>query len=81
MDTLAEAFSILVVGMITVFFILYMIVVIGDVIIRLSNRYLPEVVHAPKRKSNTSDSTHAAIEAAISLVTQGTGKATNITKQ
>lgn len=82
MEPINEAISIMFVGMITVFFILYLIVLIGNVIIRLSNKYLPEEVVAVKVKKNNEPSNHtyAAIAAAIDIVTKGKGKVTNIKK-
>lgn len=80
MQPINEAVSIMLVGMITVFFILFLIVWIGNVIIRLSNKYLPEVIVVTKKKIEPVDNTYAAIQAAIELVTKGQGKATNIKK-
>lgn len=82
MQPINEAVSIMVVGIITVFFILFVIVFIGNLLIRLLNKYLPEVVVEPKLTpaNNNSEKTHAAIAAAIDLVTKGKGKITNITK-
>lgn len=82
MEPINEAISIMFVGMITVFFILFLIVGIGNVIIRLSNKYLPEEVAIIKaKKSNEpSNNTYAAIAAAIDIATKGKGKVTNIKK-
>ncbi|MDD3321991.1 MAG: OadG family protein [Paludibacter sp.] len=82
MQPLNEAVSIMIVGMITVFFILFAIVLIGNLIITLSNKYLPEEVAVVKiKKTNEpSNNTYAAIEKAIDLVTKGKGKVTNIKK-
>lgn len=41
MENLNEALSLLAVGMIMVFIILSLVVVIGNVVIRLTNRYVP----------------------------------------
>ena len=82
MEPINEAISIMFVGMITVFFILFLIVGIGNVIIRLSNKYLPEEVVAIKvnKSSEPSNNTYKAIEAAIEIATKGKGKVTNIRK-
>jgi oxaloacetate decarboxylase gamma subunit len=82
MQPLNEALSIMVVGMITVFFILFLIVLIGNLIIRFSNKYIPEEVVAVKSKKAvvSSDNTLKAIEAAIDVITKGRGKITNIKK-
>lgn len=82
MQPLNEALSIMAVGMITVFFILFLIILIGNLIIRLSNRYLPEeaTVVKTKKTAGSSESTLKAIEAAIDVITKGKGKVTNIKK-
>lgn len=82
MQPLNEALSIMAVGMITVFFILFLIILIGNLIIRLSNRYLPEeaTVVKTKKVNASSDNTLKAIEAAIDVITKGRGKITNIKK-
>jgi len=82
MQPINEAVSIMIVGMITVFFILYFITVIGNLIIRFSNKYLPEQAASVKHKkvTDTSGNTKTAIEKAISIATNGKGKVTNIKK-
>jgi len=80
MQPINEAISVMIVGMITVFFILFVIVFIGNLIIRLSNKYLPEEVVKLKKANVPSNNTHSAIVAAIDIVTKGRGKVTNITK-
>lgn len=82
MDQMNEAITIMAVGMITVFFILFLIVFIGNTIILLSNKYLPEEIIPVKLKkaTETSNNTFAAITAAIEVVTKGKGKVTNIKK-
>lgn len=80
MQPLNEAVSIMIVGMIIVFFILFSIVFIGNMIIKLTNKYVPEVIIQEKKKIEPLNNNYAAIEAAIELVTKGSGKATNIRK-
>lgn len=82
MQPINEALSIMVVGMITVFFILILIVVIGRLLIKITNKYIPsEQVHlqssSPKQPS---DSVFKAVEAAIDKVTNGKGRITSIKK-
>ncbi len=82
MQPINEAVSIMVVGMITVFFILFLIVAIGEVIIRLSNKYIPveEANIKTKKNNDASINTFAAIEAAIDIATKGKAKVINIKK-
>jgi oxaloacetate decarboxylase gamma subunit len=83
-----EAFStatmLLAVGMITVFTILLLIVVFGNILIALVNRFIPEVemVRAVKSQgSATMDPRKvAAIVSAVDIVTEGRAKVTSITK-
>ena len=82
MNQMNEAITLMAVGMITVFFILFLIVFIGNLIIKLSNKYLPEEIIPVKLKKATeaSSNTFAAITAAIEIATKGKGKITNIKK-
>lgn len=82
MEPIDEAISIMFVGMITVFFILLLIVLVGNVIIKLSNKYLTDEMVVVKVKNNNepSNQTYAAISAAIDIITKGKGKVTNIKK-
>ncbi|HKL93094.1 MAG TPA: hypothetical protein VJ871_07440 [Bacteroidales bacterium] len=73
-----EAISIMIVGMFTVFMILFLILIIGNVLIRLTNRYVPETIVESKKNNPSLDDTHAAISAAIELVSKGKGTAVKI---
>ena len=80
---LGNALSILIVGMVTVFLILWLVVIIGNVLIRLTNKFSPVVeTNAGKAVTGTSGNknTIAAIVAAVDTVTHGKGKVTNIKK-
>ncbi len=82
-QSLSNAFSILIVGMATVFLILWLVVVIGNLIIRITNKWAPEPENKQKGgNSNTPDSGDrvAAIVAAVEAITGGKGKVTKITK-
>ncbi len=82
MSPINEALIITAVGMITVFFILFLIIFIGNLLIRFANKYLPEEVAVKKtsRTNNDAPQIYQAIEAAIGVFTKGKGKATNIRK-
>ncbi len=82
--TLGSAFSIMLVGMITVFLILWLVVIIGNTIIRITNKYFPAAEPVKKVavravESNSSGKI-AAIVAAVDIVTAGKGHVTKITK-
>ena len=85
------ALTVLAVGMITVFIILGLVVLTGDVLIRIVNRFFPETaikspLNTPSNlaptnlQPKTNKSTLAAIVAAVDIVTGGTGKADKIEK-
>ena len=83
-QNLSNAVSILVVGMITVLLILWLVVVIGNLLIRVTNKYWP----APQIKGKTgtgarsiSLGTLAVIVSAVEAVTGGKGKVTKIEKE
>ena len=82
---LIKAFSILVVGMITVFTVLGLVVLTGKILIHLVNRYTPDVVKTKKSllaaaNEEISKEKVAAMVAAVNILTQGKGKITNIKK-
>ena len=83
-QNIGNAISIMLVGMATVFLILWLVVIIGNIIIRITNRYFPaaDTVKIQKGKSTESASAGkvAAIVAAVDIVTNGKGNVTKITK-
>lgn len=86
MDNLSLAFELLGVGMITVFVILFLVVIIGNLIIRFVNKYLPGEVSGKieqvKRLATEPDPKKvAAIASAVSMLTRGRGRITNIEKR
>lgn len=79
------ALELLGVGMLTVFIILFLVVIIGSVIIKIVNRFMPDTpVLASKVDRAISaviDSRKvSAIVAAVKAVTNGKGKVENIEK-
>jgi oxaloacetate decarboxylase gamma subunit len=80
--SISDALSIMIVGMVTVFIILWLVVLIGNLLIRITNKYWPEAEVSKKVAvvSTSSQGTIAAIVAAVDSVTNGKGKVTNITK-
>lgn len=84
-QNIGNAISVMLVGMVTVFLILWLVVIIGNLIIRLTNKYLHGtdlLIKKGKGEDTNPDSagTIAAIVAAVDIVTNGKGHATKITK-
>ena len=83
MENLGLAMELLAVGMITVFTILFLVIIIGNLIIRLVNKYIPEEAvsrSASAAVSNTGAGKIAAIAGAVKAVTGGRGNVTKIEK-
>lgn len=84
---LVDAFGYLLIGMITVFTVLALVVVTGRVLIWAVNRITKEVPSIKKTATNLADIRQevspqkmAAIVAAVEIVTKGKGKVTSIKK-
>ena len=84
MENINEALGLLAVGMIMVFIILFLVTIIGNVVILLTNRYIP-VVEKPtdgtKGVKDTNSKKLAVIAAVVDLVTQGEGRVDSIQKK
>ena len=85
MSDFGLALELLGVGMITVFIILSLVVVVGNLIIRFVNRYIPEEVTSVitgtvTRAGDLNTRKMAAIVSAVNIVTRGKGKVTKIEK-
>ena len=85
MEDLGLALELILVGMITVFLILSLVVLIGNLIIGFVNKYLPE--KAKQLVLDTGNSTDeisrkklAALVTAVKIVTKGKGRVTKIEK-
>lgn len=79
------AVQLMLVGMITVFCILLIVITLGSVLIKLVNKYAPEEVVAKKAAApaagNQVDGTvKAVIDATVAQITGGKGRAVSITK-
>jgi len=83
-EAFSTAFMLLAVGMITVFTILALIVIFGNILIPLVNRFIPEAQVAKVVRSQSQGSIDsrkmAAIVSAVDIVTEGKAKVTSITK-
>ena len=87
MENLGLGVLLMIVGMITVFIILWIIISFGNLLIRLINKYAPEenikVAVRPVVagvSSDIPDPIVAAIVSAVSVTTQGKGIVTSIKK-
>lgn len=79
------AFLLMAVGMITVFIILALIVVMGNLLIRIINRFFPGKVLAVVkpvgvRTGNIQPEKLAAIVTAVDITTKGRGKVSSVKK-
>lgn len=83
-DGFNTAFMLLAVGMITVFTILALIVVFGNILISLANKFIPEAKISRVVRSIASGAIDpqkmAAIVSAVDVVSRGKAKVTSITK-
>jgi oxaloacetate decarboxylase gamma subunit len=79
-SSLTTALTLLVIGMITVFTILFLVVITGNILIRIVNRFFPII--AKNNLSNSSEASKiAVITAAVEAVTKGKGKIISIDKK
>lgn len=86
MDQIGLAFELLGVGMITVFVILALVVILGNGIIMFVNKFIGEepkvqAVDPSSPVVTISPKKLAAIVSAVSNVTKGAGRVTNVEKQ
>lgn len=82
-EELRTAFLLMGVGMITVFIVLLCVVIVGKLLIRFVNRFVPALETAnqpPAPTSKIAPAKVAAITSAVEIFTKGKGKITNITK-
>jgi oxaloacetate decarboxylase gamma subunit len=77
--SLYSALSLLVVGMITVFAVLSLVVFTGNLLIRVVNAYTAEQIPIPAT-SKIEPKKLAAITAAVEVVTKGEGQITKVEK-
>ncbi|MDX8341124.1 OadG family protein [Draconibacterium sp. IB214405] len=79
-----EALKLMLTGMSTVFFILIMVVVLGNVIIRITNRFevapLSAAIQSGSKQSELESSKLAAIVSAVQITTKGKGRVTSVEK-
>jgi oxaloacetate decarboxylase gamma subunit len=83
-SNISNALVLLVIGMITVFLILALVVISGNILIKLVNKYTPEPTKKFLRNDRsatvTAPETLAVIATAVKTVTAGHGKVESIQK-
>lgn len=86
-DQFSEALQLMIVGMLTVFCILLIVIVFGTLLIKLVNKYAPEEVQTKKSVAAVNNAVQqvdatvkAVIDATVAQITGGKGRATKITK-
>lgn len=83
-SNLGNALVLLAIGMITVFIILSLVVISGNVLIKIVNKYAPEpskkVTRSSRSAVGTAPAVIAAITAVVETVTGGHGKVDSIKK-
>lgn len=81
---MTEALKLLFTGMSTVFFILILVVLLGNLIIRITNRFaaapLMSAANSDANKSGIDSSKLAAIISAVEISTHGKGKVISVQK-
>jgi len=85
MNDMGIAFELMGVGMVTVFLILSLVVILGNLIIRFVNRFIPEINMVSDQMSDVIKSEiHprkvAAIVSTVNVVTNNTGRVIKIEK-
>lgn len=85
MNDMGIAFELLIVGMVTVFVMLSLVVILGNLIIRFVNHFMPEVKKAAAQLTEAAVSEinpkkMAVIVSAVNTVTKGSGRVTKIEK-
>ena len=88
MENMNTALGLLMVGMVTVFIILSLVLVIGNLVIRLTNRFIPVAEPGEGKPANggaagrkANPKKLAAIVAAVDVVTRGKGHVDSIEKK
>ena len=83
MENINEALGLLIVGMIMVLLILFIVVVIGNIVIRITNRYIPitHKVDSEDLAKSLNSKKMAAIVAVVDTITQGKGVVDSIQRK
>jgi oxaloacetate decarboxylase gamma subunit len=84
--SISTAITLMVVGMITVFLVLFLVYITGNILIRAINRWIPDTsipvpVNSGSPSSEIPSKTIAAITTAVEIVSDGKAQIINIEKQ
>ena len=83
MENLSEALGLLAIGMIMVIIVLWLVVGLGNLVISLTNRFIPD--EKKPGTTNRAGGVHpkklAAIVAAVDVITHGRGKVDSVHKK
>ncbi|MFY0688033.1 MAG: hypothetical protein JXQ90_12760 [Cyclobacteriaceae bacterium] len=80
-EEISTALSLLIIGMLTVFVVLLLVVITGNLLIRIVNKYFtPEIIESITRDV-INPSKIAAITTAVEVFTNSRGKITRIDKE
>lgn len=84
MENMDEALTLLAIGMIMVFLILTLVVVVGNLVIGITNRYIRETLTPVKggdRGKSIQPRKLAVITAVVDVITRGSGRVDSVQKQ
>lgn len=84
MENMNEALTLLAIGMIMVFVILFLVVGVGNLVIGITNRYIREAT-PPVKRTDGVRTIHprklAAIAAVVDVITRGSGRVDSVQKR
>ena len=79
-ENLQMGLNLMFIGMTVVFLILFLVVAGGNIMIRIVNRFYPQITTEIKVESDSENNKLAVIVAAVDIVTSGKGKIEGINR-
>lgn len=84
MEKLLESLQLMIIGMSTVFSVLLLVILLGNLLIRVINKYIPEeeskISNTENKSTSIDPSVVQAIQVAVAKMTNGKGKVEKIEK-
>jgi oxaloacetate decarboxylase gamma subunit len=84
MEKLLDALQLMIIGMSTVFSVLLLVILLGNLLIRVINKYIPEeeskISNTENKSTSIDPSVVQAIQVAVAKMTNGKGKVEKIEK-